>query len=268
MNWKALGWSVGIVGAGMLAYGALVEAKRLVVERHTLRLRQWPERLRGFRIAVLADLHLRGKNSLVLAQRAVAMALDESPDMVVLPGDIIGYWQPSTPWLIGEALEPLLLMQGSAVAVPGNHEYWQGDACLMEPILAELGVKLLRNEPWIHDEITWVGIDSGVEGEANPFLAMQLIEKKPVITLWHEPDMVDYLPEGSALMISGHSHGGQFRFPGGFTPMTTRFGKRYMGGYYPNAPTPLYVSRGIGTTGPPSRFLCPPEVSILTLEPA
>jgi len=151
--------------------------------------------------------------------------------------------------------------------VPGNHEYWQGDACLMEPILAELGVKLLRNESWVHEEITWAGVDSGVAGEANPFMAMESVEKKPVITLWHEPDMVDYLPLGSALMISGHSHGGQFRFPGGFIPMTTRYGKRYLEGFYPEARTPLYVSRGVGTTGPPSRFLCPPEVSLLTLLP-
>jgi predicted MPP superfamily phosphohydrolase len=68
-------------------------------------------------------------------------------------------------------------------------------------------------------------------------------------------------------MMSGHSHGGQFRFPGGYTPMHTDLGRAHPRGFYPDAPTPLYVSRGIGTTGPPSRFNCPPEVAILTLMP-
>lgn len=267
MRLSSLAWMGGLVGGGMLLYGALVESKRLVVERHTLKLQHWPERLRGFRIAVLADLHLRDVHSLELAQRAVALALDESPDMVVLPGDIVGYWKPESPWLIGAALEPLLLMQGNALAVPGNHEYWQGKGTFLDPILSELGIKVLHNEHWVHQGICWAGVDSANAGEANPFLAMEGADKHPIVAIWHEPDMVDLLPMGAALMIAGHSHGGQFRFPGGIIPMTTRHGKKYIEGFYPEARTPLYVSRGIGTTGPPSRFLCPPEVSILKLEP-
>jgi uncharacterized protein len=267
MSLKGLAWAGGLVGAGMLAYGALVEAKNLKLERHTLELPHWPERLRGFRIAVLADMHIRDSHSLTLAKRAVAMALDESPDMVVLPGDIVAYWRDETAWLVGEALEPLMLMQGACVAIPGNHEYWGGDASLLAPILEELDIKLLRNEHWVHEGITWVGVDSGNKGEANPFLAMSGVEHKPIVTLWHEPDLVDYLPLGSSLMIAGHSHGGQFRFPGGFIPMKTRHGEKYIEGFYADARTPLYVSRGVGTTGPPSRFLCPPEVSLLTLVP-
>jgi predicted MPP superfamily phosphohydrolase len=30
---------------------------------------------------------------------------------------------------------------------------------------------------------------------------------------------------------------------------------------------PLYVSRGVGVTGPPARLFCPAEVSMLTLRP-
>ena len=60
MRLSSLAWAGGLVGGGMLVYGALVESKRLVLERHTLRLPHWPDRLKGFRIAVLADLHLLG----------------------------------------------------------------------------------------------------------------------------------------------------------------------------------------------------------------
>jgi predicted MPP superfamily phosphohydrolase len=92
-----------------------------------------------------------------------------------------------------------------------------------------------------------------------------LLNPDPVIVLWHEPDAVDLLPSGAHLMIAGHSHGGQWRFPWGWTPMTTRNGRKYIEGFFPDAPTPLYVSRGVGTTGPPARLGALPEVSILRL---
>jgi len=263
--WKVAGLA-GVAGAGLLLYGAVVEADNLVVERRTLELDGWPERLRGFKIAVLADLHLRGPYTQRLCVRAIAASLEESPDMVVLPGDLVAYWATFIPKLLGDMLEPLLLMEGSAVAVPGNHEYDCGYPSLLAPILDELNIRFLRNESWHHAGVTWVGVDSATCKMSDPVKAMGGV-MGPAVCIWHEPDVVDHLPPGCALMISGHSHGGQFRFPGGFTPMHTRLGERYPRGFYRDASTPLYVSRGIGTTGPPSRFLCPPEVSILTLVP-
>lgn len=258
---------VTAVGAGMLLYGALVEANNPVIERHTLALPGWPEWLRGYRIAVLADFHVRDRYSMAVAQKAVAMALDEEPDMVALTGDLVARWKPEIPHMIGDVLEPLLVMNGNVVAVPGNHEYDDGDPSILGLIMDELNIRLLRNESYKHEGITWVGIDSATVGAARPETAMEGV-KGPAICLWHEPDLVKMLPEGCVLQLSGHTHGGQFRFPGGFTPMHTNLGRKYVRGYFPLADTPLYVSRGIGTTGPPSRFLCPPEVSILTLVPA
>jgi predicted MPP superfamily phosphohydrolase len=244
----------------------MYEAGRIKVERRTVRLPFWPERLRGFRIALLADFHVRGPHTQALGKRAVAAALDESPDMVVIAGDIVSYWSASVPALVGDMLAPLLLMEGSVVAVPGNHEYSNGTPELLAPILDELNIKLLRNEAWHHNGITWVGVDTAIQHRHNPWRAMKDVTA-PAICIWHEPDKVDVLPAGCSLMLSGHSHGGQFRFPGGYTPMHSKFGRKYPRGYYEDAPTPLYVTRGIGTTGPPTRFNCPPEVTILTLLP-
>jgi predicted MPP superfamily phosphohydrolase len=263
-SWQLAAASATAVGAGMLLYGAAVEAGRLTVERSTLPVPFWPERLNGFKIALLADFHLRGRTSLKLCKQAVAAALEASPDMVAIVGDVVSYWSPEFPAMVGEMLEPLLLMNGAAVAVYGNHDYDLGPPENLGLIYNELNIKLLRNDSWHHAGITWVGVDSASKGLDNPNRAMAGVEG-PAICLWHEPDVVDLLPKGCSLMLSGHSHGGQFSFPGGFTPMHTDLGRIYPRGFYPDAPTPLYVSRGIGTTGPPSRFLCSPEVSILTL---
>ena len=268
--WKVGAVAVGAAGvaAGLahVACGMLHGADDLRLEELTLHLPGWPERLRGYRIAVLADLHLGGDYSIRRAQHAIALALECSPDFVALVGDYVNIWQPDTARWVGETLEPLLLMNGAVAAVPGNHDYHGGVPSLLKPIFDELNIRLLRNESWERDGITWVGVDSAVEGVADPKKAMRAVEG-PAVCLWHEPDLVGDLPPGCSLMLSGHAHGGQGRLFGRFTPIRTKLGRLYFDGYYPDAPTPLYVSRGVGMTLFPTRIDVPPEVTILTLVP-
>lgn len=267
-------WIAAFAGAGAatLIYGATVEAKRLVVERHRLRLRRWPKSLNGYRIALLADLHLCDAGSVEQGRKAVLAAMDAEPDAICLLGDHVNIWKEDSPGFIGEALEPLEDFKKLKLAIAGNHDYYLGDPSWLELIFEDLGVTFLRNESLVADGIAWVGVDSANELHANPYLPMmQLADRggdEPIIVLWHEPDVVDWLPSGAALMVSGHSHGGQFMFPWGWTPMHTKNGRVYVKGFYPDAPTPIYVSRGVGVTGPPSRLCCPPEVSILELHAA
>lgn len=251
----------------MLIYGCLVEANRLVGDETELFLPRWPVEKDGFRIAVLADLHVRDEWSYRLACRAVDLAIASKPDAIVLPGDFLVCPSEVTIGLLEAALAPLALLPGQVFASLGNHDI---KAVAIDPVLEVLDkclIRVLRNEAIRADGVTWAGIDSQKFGTDNAPVAMDEARALggPIVALWHEPDFVDHLPAGASLMIAGHSHGGQFTFPGGFTPMHTKYGKKYVRGFYPGAKTPLYVSRGVGTTGPPSRFLCPPEVSLLTL---
>ncbi len=268
MKLRSLLWGLAGASAATLAYGAAVEAKRLVLERRTLRLPLWPAHLEGFTVALVADFHLGNLASKDLAQRAIAMALDASPDMVVLAGDLVSSWHSAVIPMLGEVLEPLLLMNGRVCAVPGNHEYRGGTPEVMRSMCEALGIRLLRNEAWSAAGVTWVGVDSANAGRADPIAAMahpNRADGEPVVAVWHEPDVVGWLPHGAALMLAGHSHGGQFTFPWGWTPMHTRNGETYVRGFYPGAATPLYVSRGVGTTLFPARLGCAPEVSLLKL---
>jgi predicted MPP superfamily phosphohydrolase len=267
---KVFPWLLGaaVSGAAWLVYGALVEANKIVLERRRLKLPNWPARLHGYKIGVLADIHLRDCYTVDHAARAIELLLDEEPDMIVLPGDLLGYWKEESLDMLRTVLSPMLLMNDHCIAIPGNHDYWGADPSKMEGALEEVGVKLLRNEIFHKDGICWVGIDSAKEKMCEPIEPMLSAFKQtdPIVVLWHEPDMVELLPVGASLMISGHSHGGQWVFPCGFTPMHTDLGRKYVSGFYPDAPTPLYVSRGLATTGPPSRFGSLPEVSLLILE--
>lgn len=267
---KSLPWltAAAVGGLGWLVYGALVEANKLVLEKRQLHLPKWPKERNGFRIGLIADLHIRDEYSIAMAKRAIDMLLAEEPDVVVIAGDFVGYWKLVSPWQLEEALRPLEPMRDRIVAVPGNHDYWEGDAELLRPILSELGITLLRNEATSIDSITYVGVDSGNEKESDPWLALERaweLGDQPMVTVWHEPDFVDSLPPATSLMLSGHSHGGQWRFPWGWAPMHTKGGTRYVDGFYPDALTPLYVTRGVGTTGPPTRLGALAEVSILDL---
>lgn len=269
MNWRPLLLGLAGASASALAYGAVVESNRLVVKRTTLHLPEWPARLNGFRLALLGDLHIRDRYSLELAQRAIAATLDEEPDMVALVGDFVARWKPQVIPKLGDVLEPLLLMNGAAVACVGNHEYFGGTPDPLASICDELNIKLLRNENWVHLGIQWVGIDSANAGMADvqaAFNTPHSATHTPTIVLWHEPDVVARLGGRGDLMLAGHSHGGQFLTPWGQPFIGSRNGRKYRRGFFPETPTPLFVTSGVGTTGPPSRLFCPPEVVILTLE--
>lgn len=259
----------GAASAATLIYGALEVANRVSLERWALPLPRWPADKAGFRIGFIADLHVRDEHSVSLVRRATDLLLSEQVDVYVIGGDFVASYRPESPWQLERALSGFREASAPVLGVPGNHDYWDGDPRLLHPVLEDLGIRLLRNQVYRENGVTWVGIDSANALAADPFTTMMQVQTEcPVVAIWHEPDVVDYLPSGAALMLSGHSHGGQFRFPWGWTPMHTYNGETYVEGFYPEAPTPLFVTRGIGTTGPPSRLGVLPEIAILTLVPA
>jgi len=256
----------------MFVYGAICERKNLKVRHFQLPLPGWPSTRTGYRIALLADFHVQNLDTAELASQAIHRAIAEQPDMIVLAGDFVDDWFPSLPPLLGDVLAPLHQMKGRVVAIPGNHDYFSAPPDALATICDELGILLLRNSCEVLDGICWVGVDSYQARASKPDEAMNAAQAigadLPKVVLWHEPDAVDFLPTGANLMLSGHSHGGQFVLPGGWAPKHSTMGRKYVRGFYPHAKTPIFVTSGVGTTFLPSRFNCPPEVAILTLNPA
>lgn len=255
-----------LLGAGLLLYGALFETDRLVKERRTLWLPRWPEDLDGYKVALLADAHIRDAETIALLRVAIQTAAEEQVDAIVFPGDLIDYWKEGVEEMVAHAFQDLGHLACLKVAVPGNHDYYGGPAENLRPLYESAGVRYLRNEALVADGIRWVGLDSAVMEKADPVRAFGGNGKGlPTVVLWHEPDMVGAVPPRVSLQLSGHSHGGQFITPWGWAPGTSTLGAIYRQGFFPDAHVPLYVSRGLGVTGPPARLFCRPEVSILTL---
>jgi len=86
------------------------------------------------------------------------------------------------------------------------------------------------------------------------------------ILMYHSPDLIYELEPNSNidLMISGHTHGGQVRFPFfGAIISASLYGRKLQYGLYKLGSTILSITRGIGLEGmgaPRVRFLCKPEI--------
>jgi hypothetical protein len=89
------------------------------------------------------------------------------------------------------------------------------------------------------------------------------------LCLSHTPDNIAWARRaGIDLMLSGHVHGGQIRFPViGSMLVPSRYGRRYDCGVFAEGPTLLHVSRGLSGEHP-LRYGCRPEVTRITLRSA
>jgi len=88
------------------------------------------------------------------------------------------------------------------------------------------------------------------------------------ILLNHYPDgMFSALKDNFDLFLCGHTHGGQVRVPFyGALVTESSLGKKFEYGLYHEQNTDIFVSRGIGMTALPIRFLAPPEVALIVVK--
>jgi predicted MPP superfamily phosphohydrolase len=90
------------------------------------------------------------------------------------------------------------------------------------------------------------------------------------VALAHSPDIFPFTARlGWPLLLAGHTQGGQVRLPFiGALATDTVLGRRFSAGLYDREGGRLFITRGIGTSRVPLRFLSPPELSLLTLHAA
>jgi predicted MPP superfamily phosphohydrolase len=101
-------------------------------------------------------------------------------------------------------------------------------------------------------DLPWAGVDPPL-AEA-PAAALRIL-------LSHAPHRVDFARRHAIdLMLAGHLHGGQVRWPL-LGPVN---GGRFHGGLFDVPPTLLHVSRGLGQMTP-YRWRCSPEATTLIL---
>jgi uncharacterized protein len=255
--------AAGVVGGGMVSALGAPEVNRLVVP-----LRRLDPGLAGFRIAVVADLHLGPLLGRGHTERVVRMINETEPDLVALVGDLVD----GTVDELGSALAPVrdLVSRQGTFFVTGNHEYYSGYAPWITE-LERLGVHPLRNERTTISrggaafELAGVNDVNGRSYADGPDFGRALDGRnsgRPVVLLAHQPVQVDEAAaRGVDLQLSGHTHGGQF-YPFHYV---VRAAQPSLAGLSKVDDTWLYVTRGVGFWGPPIRVGAAPEISVVEL---
>ncbi|KKO50945.1 metallophosphoesterase [Paenibacillus sp. DMB20] len=261
-----------LVGTGLACagYGAFLEPRQLEITRTTLWQDRLPKAFDGMKIAHFSDLHLGFHTGAEDAKRITGIINAERPDLIAFTGDMVD--GPAAD--MESAVEPLSALEAplGAVSIVGNHDF--DDVSRLISLQEKAGFTVLRNENIILSRkghtIAVAGLDDWLLGMPDPDKALKGIpEHMYTVLLVHEPDYADIAVNYPFdLQLSGHSHGGQIRLPGIGEVITPPGSKTYIQGLYEvgRSGMPLYVNRGIGMTRLPFRFLCKPELSIITLK--
>lgn len=256
---------VGIAFVAFAVWGAIQDP---VVVRYRLAM---PGLRAPLRIVQLSDTHASAID--MPAQRlarVVAQMNALKPDMIVLTGDYLSGVPES--WSAAEtraAVAPFAALRAplGVFAVAGNHD----DRRRTRAGLAGGPVRLLVSE-WVDaGPVVLVGADDISRGSPAVEALRRAIRGaprgKPLVVVVHDPVAVGWLQGPPALMIAGHTHGGQFSLPGLGALSFGAFYAAHQRGVFQEGRHRLLVSSGLGTTGVPMRIGVPPEIVELTLLP-
>ncbi|HEX8617267.1 MAG TPA: metallophosphoesterase, partial [Thermoanaerobaculia bacterium] len=175
--------------------------------------------------------------------------------------------------LMADVLTTDLAARDGMYAVLGNHDYWANPDGVIAALTIK-GVQFIMNRSVAirrgDDMIALAGVDEVYRGRPDVNAAFQRVDARvPCIGLSHHPDVIELLEERRIdLLLCGHTHGGQIRFPF-FGPVVvpSKHEGRYASGFHRVGRVLMYVSRGLGAI-PPLRILCKPEIATFTLRRA
>jgi predicted MPP superfamily phosphohydrolase len=230
-----------------------------------------PAAFDGTTMLFVSDVHAGPFLAVATLEDAFARLATLRPDVVIHGGDLAT----SNVEEAGAHREALAALSAplGAFAVLGNHDHYTRDVAGLLALYERCGVHVLDNAAAVLEKsgsrLALAGIDDWNFGKPRLDRALdearRLAPGAPVVLVSHNPDaFFDAAARGVALMLSGHTHGGQVRIPG--RPVLVRMSRyRLDEGRYERSGAQLVVSRGLGVSGIPLRLFCPPEALLVTL---
>jgi len=269
-----------LAGSAAFIWGAFVEPFRLKLTACELATDRMPVGSPPIRILHISDLHVERLTK--REERLLRLVEEAQPDIILVTGDYVNLSYARDPRAHAQVKE--LLSQVTApygvYATLGSPPVDIRDS--VSAIFEGLPIRLMREE-WAEVDfgqgrkLVLLGLDCThhIPTDAARFerLMAAAPNSVPQALLYHSPELMPQAASlGIDLYLCGHTHGGQVRLPL-IGPLLTssQLGRKYVMGLYKRGRTHLYVSRGIGLEGlsaPRVRFLSPPEITLLTLQPA
>jgi predicted MPP superfamily phosphohydrolase len=259
-------------GTLLVVYGFWIEPHRLSVTQQSLHTAKLPPG-RPLRLLHLGDLHAEigfTEREAQLLEHVRAC----QPDLILFSGDFLNlsYLRDRRAWEVARRVLRELEAPLGVFAVSGS------PAVDLPEVLEEM-LAGLDNLRWLRDEKVTLEHDGrafdvvGLHCTHKPFIdgprLQTLLGEDPperfTVLLYHTPDLAPEAADaGVDLQLSGHTHGGQVRFPlYGALYAASLYGKRYEMGRRREGDLTVYVTRGIGLEGkaaPRVRVLCAPEI--------
>ncbi|BAU23392.1 metallophosphoesterase [Caldimicrobium thiodismutans] len=265
---KRLSFSLGM--AILFSLYSYYETLKPEVIYLTITSSKIPQETSPFRILQISDLHLgpvMGLDKIDIVKKAVQRF---KPQLIVSTGDLVDGNMDNKADL-KFALKTIDAPYGK-IAIVGNHEYYRG----IEKALTfteDAGFKVLRGDIYeIENFLVIAGLDDDdcryfkrCKGPLDEKVFLKEVPKgKFVILLKHKPRVNPSAYGLFDLMLSGHTHGGLY-YPVGKWLLKYFFDLEYPGLHTLTQGGYLLVSKGLGTGGPPMRFLTPPDLVIIEL---
>ena len=260
--------SLTILGAaGALSVVGLVQARCPRVRKVEVPIENLPEELEGYRIVQWSDVHVSATIRRTFVQSLVDRTNALHADAVVITGDFVDGPMDA----LRDEVEPIrdLRPRDGVFYVTGNHEYyWAADEWI--PVLESHGVEFLKNEHRVIErgpaKLVMAGVTDPVGRNTHKQDPDRALSGAPAdavkVLLSHRPQTAEAASRlGVDLQLSGHTHGGQF-FP--FNLFIHKF-QPIAKGLHRVGRTWLYVNRGTGYWGPPSRLAVGGEITVVEL---
>ncbi len=273
-----LGLTAGCAG-GLLFYAGEIARHELEISFRTITLPRLPDAFAGMKVVQISDIHFEEYTEAVFLEAIVRKINTLRPDLVLITGDFVSSKplpQSMTIRLGHHCAEILSRIEcPQRYGILGNHDVLVSKPAITGMLL-EQGIPVLSNSHVPLERgsarIWLAGIKDALQDHPDLLTALPGKRNKttePLLLMAHEPDFADHaVGHDIDLVLSGHTHGGQILLPLLPPLMLPDLGKRYVHGFFRFADgMQLYVNRGIGAVNLPFRFRCPPEITVITLQP-
>ncbi|MBI2477001.1 metallophosphoesterase family protein [Candidatus Uhrbacteria bacterium] len=264
--WSVIGVCASI-GLVTVLYGSFIEPTLLTVVERDVSLSASPTHT--MRVAIASDYHAGPYKQARYMRRVVDRVNRANVEAVWSIGDYVLYRTDEI-----EMLYPLKAYNVPHIAVTGNHDHEFGDADGIAKRLEDFGATMLRNRAQTVTSrdggtLNVVGLDD-IWFTADSSIAFAGVdETRPTIALVHNPDFIlDADVVRADLVIAAHTHGGQIRLPwlGSVSSLPTKLGRAYDRGFFSlDGNRKLFITQGVGESGPRARLFARPTVDVLTI---
>lgn len=236
-----------------------------VITKQEITINKNAANISSMRIVAISDLHLGYLIDKRYAKRYVDLIMEQNPDLVVFVGDIVdAEIEPLVNQRIHQEfirLTPPLGVYGCT----GNHEFRYQAEAKINWVQNDANIKMIRDSAvLINNAFYIIGREDYVyppRADLKTIIEEQNIDTSmPMIVLNHTPDNLDEeMKNGADLALYGHTHEGQI-FP---FNILTRMMFEVASGYKQKGDTHIFVSSGVGLSGPQYRIGTKSEIVVL-----